>query len=122
MKKITQKKKPQAKLSSAFLAKQKKQLAALHEHLVRRTESVETDLARADGDERDFEEQAAARENDDVLSALSGEGRGQLARIDAALERIEAGTYGLCAGCGGPIARERLEALPYATACIDCSR
>ncbi len=43
-----------------------------------------------------------------------------LAEIDAALERIEAGTYGLCERCGNPIDRERLEALPYATKCIPC--
>ncbi len=42
--------------------------------------------------------------------------------IDAALERIEAGTYGLCTRCGKPIATERLEALPYATLCIEDKR
>jgi DnaK suppressor protein len=42
--------------------------------------------------------------------------------IDAALERIDTGTYGICASCGRPIAPERLEALPYATKCIECKR
>jgi DnaK suppressor protein len=45
-----------------------------------------------------------------------------LAEIEAALERIEAGTYGTCRTCGQPIAEERLEAIPYATQCIDCKR
>ncbi|MDP8911136.1 MAG: TraR/DksA C4-type zinc finger protein [Actinomycetota bacterium] len=45
-----------------------------------------------------------------------------LAAIDAALERIDAGTFGVCERCGQPIAEERLEALPYATLCIDCKR
>ena len=45
-----------------------------------------------------------------------------LAEIDAALERIDAGTYGNCANCGAEIPTERLEALPYATLCIDCKR
>ena len=45
-----------------------------------------------------------------------------LAEIDAALERIEAGTFGTCANCGKEIPVERLEALPYATLCIDCKR
>ena len=45
-----------------------------------------------------------------------------LAEIDAALERIEAGTYGTCRTCGQPISEERLEAIPYATQCIDCKR
>ena len=45
-----------------------------------------------------------------------------LAEIEAALKRIEEGTYGLCSNCGKPIPEERLEALPWATLCIDCQR
>ena len=45
-----------------------------------------------------------------------------LADIDAALKRIDDGTYGLCAGCGRQIAEERLEARPWATLCIGCQR
>ena len=43
-----------------------------------------------------------------------------LVQIEAALKRIDAGTFGLCQICGKPIAPERLEALPWATDCIDC--
>ena len=43
-------------------------------------------------------------------------------RSTEALERIESGTFGSCAGCGKQIAEERLEAIPYATRCIDCQR
>jgi RNA polymerase-binding protein DksA len=45
-----------------------------------------------------------------------------LAAIDAALGRIDAGTYGLCGRCAQPIAQERREALPWATKCIECKR
>ncbi len=45
-----------------------------------------------------------------------------LAEIDAALRRIEDGTYGKCVNCGAPIPQERLEAMPWATLCIDCKR
>jgi RNA polymerase-binding protein DksA len=45
-----------------------------------------------------------------------------LAAIDAALKRIDAGTYGTCTNCGEQIAEERLEALPWATLCIGCQR
>jgi RNA polymerase-binding protein DksA len=45
-----------------------------------------------------------------------------LAAIDAALARIEEGTYGRCQRCGQQVAGERLRALPYATLCIDCKR
>jgi DnaK suppressor protein len=45
-----------------------------------------------------------------------------LVAIDAALTRIEAGTYGKCVNCGAQIPEERLEAMPWATLCIDCKR
>ena len=45
-----------------------------------------------------------------------------LSAIDAALARIEEGTFGTCRTCGNPISKERLEAIPYATQCIECKR
>ena len=46
----------------------------------------------------------------------------QLETVDAALTRLDAGTYGACVRCGRPIAPGRLEALPWAAHCIDCQR
>jgi DnaK suppressor protein len=45
-----------------------------------------------------------------------------LGEIDAALKRIDEGTYGICTNCGEQIPAERLEARPWATLCIDCQR
>ena len=45
-----------------------------------------------------------------------------ISSIDAALARIEDGTYGNCSACGNEIPRERLEANPWASLCIDCKR
>ena len=45
-----------------------------------------------------------------------------LEAIDAALLRIDDGSYGICRTCGRPIGAERLEALPWTTQCIDCKR
>ena len=59
------------------------------------------------------------REVDYTLEDASGQ---VLGAIDAALERIDAGTYGRCVTCGRPIGDERLEAMPYATQCIECRR
>lgn len=42
--------------------------------------------------------------------------------IEAALERLNAGTFGQCVGCGHPIAKERLKALPSTPYCIQCAR
>jgi RNA polymerase-binding transcription factor DksA len=44
-----------------------------------------------------------------------------VADIETALERIEAGTYGVCERCGGLIAIERLEAIPFARLCVICT-
>lgn len=41
--------------------------------------------------------------------------------IDAALARIDAGTYGTCTGCGAAIPEERLELRPFAGTCVACS-
>lgn len=41
-------------------------------------------------------------------------------QITAALNRLDAGTYGRCTRCGGQIAPARLEVLPHAAACIEC--
>lgn len=46
----------------------------------------------------------------------------QLEQIDAALKRIENGSFGTCTACGRPIAEERLRAMPWATLCIDDQR
>ena len=54
--------------------------------------------------------------------ALRDRSKAQLEQIDAALTRLDAGTYGRCETCGRPIAPERLEALPWAGLCIDCQR
>jgi len=51
---------------------------------------------------------------------LEGNAREILSQIDAALERMEAGTYGICKRCGAEIPVERLEAVPAAELCITC--
>jgi DnaK suppressor protein len=45
-----------------------------------------------------------------------------IVEVEAALRRIDDGTYGTCVVCGKPIGAERLEAVPYATLCIDDRR
>jgi DnaK suppressor protein len=54
--------------------------------------------------------------------ALRDRAAAQLELVEAALARIEDGTFGTCSVCGGPIAAERLEALPWAASCIECQR
>ena len=51
---------------------------------------------------------------------LSAQARAAIDEIDAALAKIEAGTYGDCESCGRPIPEARLEALPHARLCVTC--
>lgn len=69
----------------------------------------------------DFAEQAVERENDEVLDRLDEASRADLADVEAALERIEQGRYGLCEHCGSPIEAPRLQAMPQATRCTPCA-
>lgn len=57
---------------------------------------------------------------DEVASALTAAAETALGDIDAALRRIDEGAYGLCRGCGGAIAVDRLMALPMASLCMFC--
>ena len=43
----------------------------------------------------------------------------ELAEVDAALARLDDGTYGTCEACGRPIGDDRLDALPFTRFCID---
>ena len=52
--------------------------------------------------------------------ALRDRAAQQLELVDAALARLDAGTFGACQRCGEPIATGRLEALPWAAHCIGC--
>ena len=55
-----------------------------------------------------------------VLGALAESEREEVMRIDEALSRIEAGTWGICESCGERIEEARLEAIPEAARCIEC--
>lgn len=60
-----------------------------------------------------------AYEQDFAFMSMESE-EGLLRKIEVALQRIQEGSYGECADCGDPIKPERLEALPFASLCIDC--
>ncbi|MCE5302664.1 MAG: TraR/DksA family transcriptional regulator [Planctomycetaceae bacterium] len=60
-------------------------------------------------------------EQEFTLSLMENDG-GTLSAIEASLERIEEGTYGLCEECGVKIPKSRLNAIPYATLCVRCAQ
>jgi RNA polymerase-binding protein DksA len=87
--------------------------------LVARLERITANLRR--GFEADSKEMAKQLEDSEVVDALGNEAREEIAKISAALQRMDAGDYGLCVECGDEIAVGRLEAYPYADECIDCA-
>jgi len=75
--------------------------------------------ANAD-DEHDPEGATIAFERSQI-AALVLQAQGHLAEVEAAIERLATGTYGICERCGQPIAAARLEARPAARTCIGCA-
>ncbi|MER5972809.1 TraR/DksA C4-type zinc finger protein [Streptomyces sp. NPDC002055] len=54
--------------------------------------------------------------------ALAANAREMLEQTERALERLDAGTYGLCESCGNPIGKARMQAFPRATLCVECKQ
>lgn len=87
--------------------------------LTTRLERISANLRR--GYEADSKERAKQLEDNEVVDALGNEARQELAKISAALQRLESGEYGICVECGLPIKPGRLEVYPYADECIECA-
>jgi RNA polymerase-binding transcription factor DksA len=97
----------------------KRQLEEKLERLQQRLESIRRDVAKAHS--LDAAEQAQERENDQVVDAIGVETAQSLREIQAALARLEAGSYGICERCGEEIAPARLAVLPEAVLCVRCA-
>lgn len=103
----------------AGLATIKKMLLAMRDDLTRTVRKQQaTDPSLQDtGDAADQASQSIEKE---LLFELSDNERIQLDQVEAALRKIDKGTYGVCESCRKPIAKARLEALPFARYCISC--
>lgn len=69
----------------------------------------------------DWEELATEREDDEVLEGMGLSGQQEIRMIEAALQRIAAGEYGVCVKCGAEIGEARLDVLPFTPFCRDCA-
>ncbi|MDA8324019.1 MAG: TraR/DksA C4-type zinc finger protein [Actinomycetota bacterium] len=94
-------------------------LAALERDFAAIVESVASGQAGGD-DEHDPEGSTIAFERQHV-AALIDQARSHLGAVDAALARLEDGSYGRCERCGQPIGAGRLAARPTATQCVRCA-
>ena len=68
----------------------------------------------------DLVDQAYKMAEKDLIFGMSQNEKATLQMINSALERITAGTFGVCASCGQGIESKRLEIMPYAIKCIKC--
>jgi RNA polymerase-binding protein DksA len=108
-------------MDSATLETYRQRLLTMQQEIERRIFEMETDMQAMDAD-RDIERTDRIQEEatETALTALDEQGRRQVEDIQAALARIEAGTYGDCLTCGEAISPARLEALPMAQRCVAC--
>lgn len=54
--------------------------------------------------------------------ALESNEEGIYHAVNAALQRLDEGTFGKCIACGAKIPKARIQAVPYAAYCVDCER
>ena len=98
----------------------KQNLLKLKEEYTTRIDKIEDHIQNPQDDLNEhWEDQAISYRQNDMRKNLMDEARQSLVYVDNALSRIENGTYGECEVCGKPIEEQRLEALPYATLCMD---
>jgi DnaK suppressor protein len=69
--------------------------------------------------ELDSEHPAGTR-HDNVRAVLRASAAAALSEVEAALDRLERGTYGSCVTCGRALDTERLDVLPMASLCMGC--
>ena len=98
----------------------KEELETRLAELQARLTSIKADVTKSHSG--DSAEQAQERENDEVVDAIGNETALSIKIIQAALGRIEEGTYGLCESCGEAISEGRLKAIPEATQCVNCAQ
>ena len=98
-------------------------LTRLREEILNAEEGL-ADLIRDSGDgagddQADAGSKTFEREHE---MSLANNARNMVDQVQHALQRIEAGTYGICESCGKPIGKYRLQAFPRATLCLVCKQ
>lgn len=97
----------------------RERLLRLQAEFAMRAEATQADLRQPV--DKDWDEAAQQRQNDEVLEGLRAEARYELARVNEALARLDSGHYGRCSRCGAVISGARLAAVPQAELCSNCA-
>lgn len=100
----------------------REQLTRRLAELVSREKALEQHLRQADGRlDADMPDRVSYTEMDEVIEGLDDAARAEIGSIKIALERLDAGTWGVCASCGDTIAAGRLSAIPHTALCVSCA-
>ncbi|WEX78344.1 TraR/DksA family transcriptional regulator [Sinorhizobium numidicum] len=96
------------------------------EQLLRRKRELYGRLVKIEEDldqpmNADVPDRVTERESDEVLEGLGLAGQGEIRAIDAALDRIASGTFGICVRCGEQISPKRLHSVPHTPLCQTCA-
>ena len=98
----------------------KQNLLTLKEEYETRIDKIEDHIQNPQDDLNEhWEDQAISYRQNDMRTNLMVEARQSLIYVENVLSRIENGTYGKCEVCGEQIEEQRLQALPYATLCME---
>ena len=103
------------------VVKYQNKLIDMRNNILGRLGNLDADKKRKYGVlEADFAEQATQLMNDEVVDGLDDLERVELEKINRALIHIQHNRYGICDECGETIPSKRLDAVPYATQCVNC--
>lgn len=106
-------------MQEAEMRKYKRLLSARRNELVRQG-SITSGEDHTVPEPADVGDQARTAQETEVAERLRQTNSHLLRAIEEALERIRRGTYGVCAHCGRPTGRLRLQAVPWTRLCLDC--
>lgn len=98
----------------------KQRLLKLKEEYETRIAKIKHDIQNPQDElNKDWEDQAISIRQNDTRQLLAAEAHQNLIYVENALSSIANGTYGECEVCGKQIQEQRLEAVPYATLCME---
>jgi DnaK suppressor protein len=108
-----------AEAAALLRARRAAALARLAGTGAERAAVVQAAREQVSDDEHDPEGATIAYERQ-LLDVLASGAERRVVEVDAALDRLARGVYQVCEVCGGPIAADRLRALPTARTCVTC--
>lgn len=107
-------------VDAQWQAEMREALATQRQRLLAVVQTTQAQMAEKSGDLADVSDRASEGFEDELDMGLMAIEAAQLEDIEAAIRRIDDGSYGLCANCGKAIPRKRLEVLPFARRCLAC--